>query len=183
MTSFRLAPMSPMIRGLTLILLAIPLVFFAAALVGTSILVAPAVLVVTMYVWVWLRFRPTMFVVRQDMLEVIWPLKRRQIERENMAGVRTIDNKELRREIGWGVRVGAGGLWSGFGWLWTQQRGIVQMYVSRTSDFVWIEFANGRPWLITPEHPEAFVRALSSESNAVAQQSIPGDVPASRGRL
>ena len=51
MTSFRLAPMSPMIRGLTLILLAIPLVFFAAALVGTSILVAPTVLVVTMYSW------------------------------------------------------------------------------------------------------------------------------------
>ena len=171
MTSFRLAPMSPMIRGLTLILLAIPLAFFAAALVGTSILVAPAVLVVTMYSWVWLRFRPTMFVVRQDVLEVIWPLKRHQIERINITGVRIIDNEELRREIGWGVRVGAGGLWGGFGWLWTQRRGIVQMYVSRTSDFVWIEIADGRPWLITPEHPEAFVRALSSKSNAVAQQS------------
>ena len=171
MTSFRLAPMSPMIRILTFILLAIPLAFFAAALVGTSILVAPAVLVVTLYSWVWLRFRPTMFVVRQDVLEVIWPLKRRQIERENIAGVRTIDNKELRREIGWGVRVGAGGLGGGFGWLWTQRRGIVQMYVSRTNDLVWIEIANRRPWLITPEHPAAFVRALTSKSNAVAQQS------------
>ena len=169
MTSFRLAPMSPMIRGLTLILLAIPLAFFAAALVGTSILVGPAVLVITMYSWVWLRFRPTMFVVRQDVLEVIWPLKRRQIERENIAGVRTIDNEELRRKIGWGVRVGAGGLWGGFGWVWTERRGIVQMYISRTNDLVWIEFANGRPWLITPEHPEAFVPALSSKSNAVAQ--------------
>jgi hypothetical protein len=65
MTSFRLAPMSPMILGLTLILLAIPLAFFAAALVGTSRLAAPAVLVVTTYSWVWLRFRPTMFVVRR----------------------------------------------------------------------------------------------------------------------
>ena len=171
MTSFRLAPMSSMIRGLTLILLAIPLVFFAAALIGTSILVGPAILVVTIYFWVWLRFRPTIFVVRQDVLEVIWPLKRRQIERINITGVRIIDNEELRREIGWGVRVGAGGLWGGFGWLWTQRRGIVQMYVSRTSDFVWIEFADGRPWLITPEHPEAFVRAFSSKSNAVAHQS------------
>ena len=182
MTSFRLAPMSPMIRGLTRILLAIPLAFVAAALFGTSRLAGPAVLVVTLYSWVWLRFRPTMFVVRQDVLEVIWPLKRRQIERVNITGVRTIDNKELRREVGWGVRVGAGGLWGGFGWLWTQRRGIVQMSISRTNDFVWIELANGRPWLITPEHPEAFVRALSSESNAVAQQSVPGDVPSSRGR-
>ena len=171
MTSFHLAPMSPMIRGLTGILLAIPLAFFAATLVGTSILVVPAVLVVTIYSWVWLRFRPTMFVVRQDVLEVIWPLKRHQITRINITRVRTIDNEGLRREIGWGVRVGAGGLWGGFGWLWTQRRGIVQMYVSRTSDFVWIEIADGRPWLITPEHPDAFVRALSSESSAVAHQS------------
>lgn len=182
MTSFRLAPMSPLIRGLTLILLAIPLAFFVAALVGTSILVGPVVLVVAIYSWVWLRFRPTMFVVRDDVLEIIWPLKREQIERINIVGVRTIDNKELRREVGWGVRVGAGGLWGGFGWLWTQRRGIIQMCISRTHDFVWIECVNGRPWLITPEHPEAFVRALSSESNAVAQQSVLGGVPASRGR-
>ena len=182
MTSFRLAPMSPMIRGLTRILLAIPLAFFAAALVGTSRLVGPAVLVVTIYFWVWLRFRPTMFVVRQDVLEVIWPLKRCQIARVNITGVRTIDNKELRCDVGRGVRVGAGGLWGGFGWLWTQRRVIVQMYVSRTHDFVWIECANGRPWLITPEHPEAFVRVLSGKSNAGSQQSIPEDAPASRAR-
>jgi hypothetical protein len=37
------------------------------------------------------------------------------------------------------------------------------MYVTRTDRFVWIERAGGRPWLITPEQPEAFVRALSRE--------------------
>ncbi len=171
MTSFRLAPMSTIIRGLTGVLLGIPLAFFAITLVGTSRLVGPAVLVVTIYSWVWLRFRPTMFVVRQDVLEVIWPLKRHQIARVNITEVRTLDNNELRREVGWGVRVGAGGLWGGFGWLWTQRRGIVQMYISRTNDFVWIECTSGRPWLITPEHPDAFVQALSSESNAVVQES------------
>ena len=86
MTSFRLAPMSPMIRGLTRILLAIPLAFIAAAFFGTSRLAGPAVLVVTIYSWVWLRFRPTMFVVRQDVFEVIWPLKRQQIARGNITG-------------------------------------------------------------------------------------------------
>jgi hypothetical protein len=34
------------------------------------------------------------------------------------------------------------------------------MYVSRTDGLVWIERAGGRPWLVTPEEPEAFVRAL-----------------------
>jgi hypothetical protein len=34
------------------------------------------------------------------------------------------------------------------------------MYISRTDRFVWIERGDERPWLITPEEPEAFVRAL-----------------------
>jgi hypothetical protein len=99
---------------------------------------------------------------------VVWPLKRREIRRDGIAGVRLVDRRTLRRDIGWGMRVGAGGLWGGFGWLWTTRRGIVQMYVSRTDGFVWIERLNDRPWLITPERPEAFVRALStSEGRAI----------------
>jgi hypothetical protein len=62
--------------------------------------------------------------------------------------------------------VGAGGLWGGFGWLWTERRGIAQMYVSRTEGLVWIERRGGRPWLITPEEPEAFVRALWGQARA-----------------
>jgi hypothetical protein len=38
--------------------------------------------------------------------------------------------------------------------------GDLQMYISRTDRFVWIECAKARPWLISPEQPEAFVRAL-----------------------
>jgi Bacterial PH domain len=36
------------------------------------------------------------------------------------------------------------------------------MFVTRTDRFVWIERTRERPWLITPEQPDAFVRALSS---------------------
>jgi len=35
------------------------------------------------------------------------------------------------------------------------------MYISRTDGLVWIERRGDRPWLITPERPAAFVRALS----------------------
>ena len=59
------------------------------------------------------------------------------------------------------MRVGAGGLWGGFGWLWTQRYGMMRMYISRTDGFVWIQNVSDWPWLITPETPEAFVRALS----------------------
>jgi hypothetical protein len=125
--SFRLAHMSLLIWMLTLVLLAVPAVFFSTAMVGRHLLTVPALCIVVMYVWVWLRFRPTRFVVYPDRLEVRWPLKRRSIPRKDIAAVRLIDKRALHSETGWGMRVGAGGLWGGFGWLWTQRRGIVQM--------------------------------------------------------
>jgi len=155
-------------RGLTWVLAALPLAFVIAAVFGSGWLGAPAVLLVVIYAWVWTRFRPTAFVVHPDVLEVIWPLKRRELRRDQITAVRQIDRQELRQEIGWGMRVGAGGLWGGFGWLWTERRGVVQMYVSRLDQFVWIERGVERPWLITPEQPEAFVSTLVGRSGGLA---------------
>jgi hypothetical protein len=140
---------------------ALPLAFVIAAVWGARPLVAPALLLILIYVWVWTRFRPTAFVIHPHAVEVVWPLKRRLIHREQISAVRVLDRQELRRQVGWGMRVGAGGLWGGFGWLWTSRRGIVQMYVSRLDRFVWIEQGSGRPWLITPDRPDAFVSALT----------------------
>ena len=162
---FPLAGMCPLMRLLTVGLLLLPVLFFATVVFGRSPLAIPGVLIVVVYVWIWLRMRPTRFVVSPDSVEVIWPLKRRRIARPDIASARLIDNEGLRREIGWGMRVGAGGLWGGFGWLWTGRRGIVEMYISRTNGFVWIEPTRGRPWLITPAEPERFVRALSGAAD------------------
>jgi hypothetical protein len=159
--SFRLAPMSPVIRVLTWALLVLPVGLGVGAAVGPRVLFVPLVLVVAAYVWTWLRFRPREFVVHPDRIEVRWPLKRRSVARSTIVSCRTIGSADLRREIGWGFRVGAGGLWGGFGWLWTRQRGIVQMYVSRTDAFVWIERGQERPWLITPERPGEFVDVVA----------------------
>lgn len=162
-TTFRLAPMSVVIWLLTLAILAVPAVLFCTAINEGHPLAVPALCVVSLYVWIWLRFRPTRFVVHPDRLEVRWPLKRRDLSRKDIAEVRLIDKQALRSATGWRARVGAGGLWGGFGWLWTQRRGLVQMYISRTDGFVWIERVGDRPWLITPERPAAFVQALSRE--------------------
>jgi hypothetical protein len=159
---FRLARMSLLIRAFTILLLALPLALLGAVLLGTDQLAIAALLVVIIHSWVWLRFRPNAFVVHPRSLEIVWPLKRREIRRDGITEVRIIGRQTLRKEIGWGIRIGAGGLWGAFGWLWTKKRGIVQMYVSRTDRFVWIERAGGRPWLITPEKPEEFVYALSN---------------------
>ena len=158
--TFHLAPMSPMILVVTLMLLMLPVGFFVAALAGLRFHLALCSVVIAIYAWIWLRFRPTHFVVREQAFEVMWPLKHRVIPRNSISNVRLLDRDTLKQEIGWGMRVGAGGLGGGFGWLWTKRRGVVQMYVSRTDKFVRIDCKNGRPRLSTPEHLDDFVRAL-----------------------
>lgn len=159
-TSFRLAPMSRLIFALTVGLLALLVVLLASAVFQRA-LVGPALFLLGVYAWVWLRFRPTRFVIHPGLLEVVWPLKRRRLRRSDISAIHLIEAAALRSKLGWCVRIGAGGLWGGFGWLWTRRLGIVQMYVSRTDRLVWIERANARPWLITPEEPEDFVRGLT----------------------
>jgi hypothetical protein len=158
--TFRLAPMSPIILIVTLVLLALPVVFFIALLIGARLHPAPGILVMLVYVWIWFRFRPTRFIVHERSLEIVWPLKCREIPCDDITAVRLLNRDALRKEIGWGLRVGAGGLGGGFGWFWSRKWGLVQMYVSRTDEFVWIERKQNRPWLITPEDPHRFVQTL-----------------------
>jgi hypothetical protein len=161
--TFRLAPMSRAILVLTIVMLALFVAMAAAAAFAWRILAIPAGFLAVIYLWVWLRFRPTRFVVHPHEIEVIWPLKRRRIARSHLLDVRRIDAADLRNLLGWFARVGVGGLWGAFGWLWTQKRGIVQTYISRTDHFVWLERGDTeRPWLITPERPDEFVAALRS---------------------
>ncbi len=160
--TFRLARMDFLIRLLTAALLVLPLLFLAIALLANTFLLLPTAFLVAVYMWIALWFRPTRFVVGPRALEIVWPLRRREIPREDITGVRLVDKHALRGEVGWAMRMGAGGLGGAFGWLWTQKRGVVRMYIARTDGFVWIERRSDRPWLITPERPDAFVRTLSN---------------------
>jgi Bacterial PH domain len=169
--TFRIAPMSNIIRALTVLLLVIPVGLAIGAAAGVRVLLIPLALIVAIYAWVWLRFRPGAFVIHPGFVEIAWPLKRRTIPRSSIVSCRIVDAPDLKREVGWGARVGAGGVWGGFGWLWTQRRGIVQMYVSRTDGFVWIERGSERPWLITPERPEEFVREILSGAMPVVERA------------
>jgi hypothetical protein len=159
--TFRLAPMDASIRMVTLVLLALPPAFIVAALVGPTPLVIPALFISAVYAWIWLWFRPSRFVVQRRGIEVYWPLRRRLLPRDDIASARCVSPQQLKQEIGLSMRIGAGGLWGGFGWLWTRRRGVVRIYISRTDGYVWIEHVGRRPWLITPENPHAFVHALS----------------------
>src|SRR5260370_22213494 len=149
-----LAPMDFVIRLLTLGLLALPPLFLAIALLGNRWLLGPAAVLVALYVWIWLWFRPTRFVGHPRVLEIVWPVRRREIPREDVAAVRLLDKHELRREVGWAMRLGAGRLWGGVGWLWTQKRGIVQMYIARTDGLVLLAHPTDRP-CVPPPPPRA----------------------------
>lgn len=159
---FRLAPMCRVFRIASALLLALPLAFAILGLRYQVVLLWTAALLAAGYAWVWLRMRPSAFVVQPDRLEVLWPLRRESLPRGAITGARVVAGRDLKAELGWAMRVGAGGLWGGFGWLYTQRRGKVRMYISRIDRLVWIEVRDGRPWLITPDDPDAFVSRLSA---------------------
>ena len=151
---YRLAPMSAVMWMLTIALLAIPVVSAGIGLLMVGLALA------ILYLWVWLWMRPRHFAVDEDALVIAWPLRSRRIERPEMRSARIITAKEFRRDYGLAVRIGVGGLWGGFGLLWTRPR-TFEMYVSRSDRLVVVERENGRPLLITPERPEEFLRAVA----------------------
>ncbi len=163
MRSFPLAPMSPLIIVLTALVLAVPVVFAVTGVwAGNAPLLWVAVLIAAGCWLVWLYARPNRFEVSSQGLAIVWPLRRRLIAAREIAGVRPIEPWELRQEVGWGVRIGVGGLWGQFGWLWTARRGNLVTYVSRTDGLVLIERHTRRPLLLTPAERDEFVRALQS---------------------
>lgn len=157
--SFPLAPMSGLIKGLTLGLWAIPILMFISALRSPSQLMPLALVLFFLYGAIWLWWRPASFEISLDKLDVVFPARRRSILRTDIVRARVMSKHEFRQEFGKTVRIGVGGLWGGFGWLWTS-RGLVDFHVSRSHGLVLIERRSARPLLITPEKPEMMVQAL-----------------------
>jgi hypothetical protein len=164
MERFRLAPMTADLRAMTAVVLALPVVFlvisFAAAAPAGPILGGVAILMLILYASVWLFFRPSGFEIIPGTLEISWPLRRMRVEGSEIETVENVTRSEFRERYGWGMRVGAGGLWGGFGLLKTG-KGYLTMYISRTDAFVLITRRSpARPMMLTPERPEQFVESL-----------------------
>ena len=69
---------------------------------------------------------------------------------------------EFKQKFGWAMRIGVGGLWGGFGWLWTSKGGLVEFYVSRVDGLVMIERNVGKNILVTPDESEKLVSGMQS---------------------
>jgi hypothetical protein len=159
---FRLAPMCAVMRASTLALLALP-PFLAVALARVPVpWVREAVVcgVVLLYLSVWLWWRPSHFRLDPAELTIHWPLRHARIPWSTIREVREISRSKLRHELGASARVGAGGLWGGFGWLWSARRGLLDLYVSRLDGWVVIERHGARPLILTPANPAEFADAV-----------------------
>jgi hypothetical protein len=159
---FQLAEMSLSIRLFTVALLVLPVGMAGAALIGGGEpkLLCVAAPLAGIYLLSWLWFRPSHFELGVDALRVVWPIRRREVPFANVETAEIVGARELRDEHGWLLRIGVGGLWGGFGRLWSSKGRHLDFYVSRTSPLVLVRLRRGRSLLITPEQPERFVEML-----------------------
>jgi hypothetical protein len=161
--SFALAPMSRMIRILTIILLGIPIVLILAPLRDPRAfpIVFVGICVALLYGVIWFLMRPSAFVIRPEGVEIVWPLRRRVIPKGNIVGVELVSPEDLRHEFGLLLRFGAGGLWGGFGLALSTQGKHLGLLVSRHRDgFVLLRCEGIRSILLTPSRPSDFVATV-----------------------
>jgi len=120
---------------------------------------------VLLYAAVWVWMRPTRFEIDGAILRIHFPLRSRELPVAELDAA-CLSGPALRERIGFALRVGVGGLWGGFGRLWSRRRGWIELWISRTDGLVWVERRGGLPLLLTPEDPEVFATALGAATGA-----------------
>jgi hypothetical protein len=162
--------MSRLIRGATIVLFALPLgfVLLPALTNGPVHMSAVGLFVAAMYAAIWIWWRPGRFDVSPSIVRIVFPGRSREIPTQEVAVCRPLTPGEFRTEFGRAIRIGIGGLWGGFGWLYTTKRGLIDFYVSRTDGFVVLERHHRRSILITPERPERFAEVVTASLTQVA---------------
>ncbi len=160
MRTHALAPQSPLFLGLTVALIVLPAGFFLAPAWGLEPLlrgVGAFVVLVSASVWFW--WRPGRFELDDGALHAVFPLRRRSTRLADVVRAEVLDWRAFQGRYPRAMRVGAGGLWGGFGWLWTKN-GWVEFYISRLDGLVLVERRGTIPLLISPVDPEGLAAAL-----------------------
>ena len=160
---FPIARMTADLRTMTVALCFIPVILGIGAAITQYwvqiMLGIAAVLVVLLYIALLLAFRPRSFQVSERGLRIIWPIRSELLKTARLKGVERITRDGFRQRYGLGARVGAGGMWGGFG-LYKTKTVTFRMFTSRTDEAI-VVYTTGRPLLITPADLEGFVTALA----------------------
>lgn len=159
MTRYKLAPMDQYMKRMTNFCLLIPVFFFLVGPLLPYLLIC-AFLIVFIYSVIWFRMRPKSFVIDDENLTIEWPVGKKSWKRSEISSVEYMPREKFKETYGFGIRVGAGGLWGGFGRYQTTDT-TFRMFVSRIDGFVIVNFREGRPLMITPENPESFMKSVT----------------------
>jgi hypothetical protein len=158
---FKTPPMSGSIKVLTYIIAALPVpLAYAGFTVNKPALYTWALFLVLLSAGVWLWMRPTHYEIDSRALTVVWPLRKYVVPKSSINRVRVLDDVEIKKELGSAVRIGVGGLFGGFGLLWTRRRGLIRFYITRCDSLVMIDRNDGRSFLITVDNPHGMVKEL-----------------------
>ena len=165
MKRYPLAPMDRMYQGLSLFLGSLPFLFVSLTLMVPGppkwVFGACAVFLFLTYAWIWFYWRPDSFRLETTALVLEFPRREMVIDLSSVQAIHLYENyAAFIAEWGFGIRIGAGGLFGSFGWLKTA-KGTLQMYISRSEDLVVMEFTDRKPLLITPEQAQDFESALN----------------------
>lgn len=161
MKRYRLAPMKGLLLWVTVVVLPLPLLIgWAGSSSGTGLMWVPAIFIGLVYLFVWVYMRPTAFELTPTSLDIVWPVRRQSTPMSAIESVESLSGTEFRKRYGFGYRIGAGGLWGGFG-LFKTKTVTFQFYISQMDNYLLIERSNDRPLLITPENPDLFAAALT----------------------
>ena len=156
--------MSWAVRLLTDLVLSLPLIIAVAGVArarSAAVALYIAGGLALMYVLVFLWSRPFAYAIEGSTLAVHRPLRTTRVPLGDVVSVTLLSTAEFKQAYGLAVRIGVGGLWGVFGWLWTSRRGLVDVCTTRHDWMVSIERTGGRPLLISPASPQEFVSYLS----------------------
>ncbi len=160
--TFRLAPMSGLILWLTILVFPIPFAMAGSALYwGVHPLLAVAGFMGLVWAVIWFYMRPSHFTVSDRGLQIVWPMRQQLVETAQIESAELVTDAEFRQRWGIGMRIGAGGLFGGFGWYRTRTV-TFRFYISRTDEFAIVHLRNDRPLMLTPDDARRFVDMLNA---------------------
>ncbi len=158
---FTTPPMTSLMRILTVIVMALPVILGGIGYYASNrVLLNVAGFIILIIIGVWFFMRPSGYQVDSAGLTIRWPVRSKRISRSEILAARVLETDELSGELGQAMRIGIGGLFGGFGYLWTTNRGMVEFYITRQDQFVLMDLRKGKSLLLSVDRPKEFVQAL-----------------------
>ena len=153
---------------LTVVCWLLPVLFVSLSLIGPirPVMLLTTLFLVLLYISVWVWWRPGHFSLGEGELRLHFPLRTLVVPLDEVEGCDLWQGSDLYARYGTTYRVGAGGLWGGFGWLRSSSKEWIEFYISRQSDYVHIRRKGRHSLLLTPERPTDFVADLQRALDA-----------------